>query len=646
MIRVVAGLVLSAVLSISAAWSEACVSSQHSVLYATGPVDLQSYTCRVQEAQDAAAVHVTFHSFSEALAGSLVMETALPELNEIIGRALIMKNEIYLEAKTLFEKFGSRTDFEAGTGVWAVRSGHAKIDYSKPIPKDTKGLRTIWNLTRQLPTMHSDRVFLKAASRTIATTDYWPKNFNMFYDCFDADLERILSCTNLWRYITPADFNPILTDLRELYQQVEKRLQRNRAEWRERPARDKIPDFERDFEYFRHLARRGWPKDLVFIETKIDPNECSGSEWSFKYKARPIMLDFVVLENLSDQSLRIDDLVGDKSKSDDIRPVSQSETLRRADDVLGLPAIVLAPKQRIVVPLRIRLADDTARLTDDDGWLEKSRKEQMDRALATYAKIQSLKPKSIIQERVGGLGSKRRVRKVRESFLPPMPPVVSDYIYGPELVLTGIMVGGKRLMLDGTRSNLSGAPSLGEFNASDMIVRPPRGEQSCPILYSWDEAERTWINLGKVIHEARGAGNVTTDVVTLPQLRTRFRLAEQEPEVAYIHDVRLTLALNDGRRIQLAPREAFAPVLPAHTSTDIEFELPADVSPNAVVKTEIEITGYYRRYSDIMSEELPPAEIVRNKLMGIGKPPLMCPRRPLPNTTPVSTPTGTNWYWR
>jgi len=651
-IRVVAGLVLSAVVSIPAAWSETCTPSRHAVRYASGPVDLQSFTCKTQEAQDATAVRVTFHSFSESLAGSLVMETALPELNEIVGRAVIMKNDVYQEIRSLFEKFGSRTDHDSGGSGWIVRSGHVEIDFSKPIPMDTKGddaksPRTVWRLTRPSSTMHSDRVFLKAASRTITTTDYWPKDFNMFYDCYDLDLERILSCTNLWRYITPADFNPILTDLRELYQQVEKRLQRNRAEWRERPARDKIPGFERDFEYFRHLARRGWQKELVFIQTKIDPNECSGSEWSFMYTTRPVMLDFVVLENVSDQNLRIDDLVGARSKSDDIRAMSESETLQRTSDGLGLPAIFLAPKQRIVVPLRIRLAEDKVPLSNDDGWREQSRKEAIDRAHATYAKIQSLKPKSVMEQRVGGLGGKGRVRKVRESFLSPVWPVVSDFVYGPELAVTGLVVGGKRLMLDQTRSNLSEAPSpLPDYNASDMIVRPPRAAASCPILYSWNDAEQTWINLGKVIHEARGAGNIATDVVTLPELRTRFRLAEEEPEVAYIQDVRLNLTLSDGRRIQLAPRDKFASVIPAHTSTEIEFELPADVSRDAVVKTEIEITGYYRRYSDIMAEEMPPAEMVRNTLMGIAKPPPMCLRRSLPYTVPVSTPTGARWYWR
>jgi len=99
---------------------------------------------------------------------------------------------------------------------------------------------------------------------------------------------------------------------------------------------------------------------------------------------------------------------------------------------------------------------------------------------------------------------------------------------------------------------------------------------------------------------ADGAEHSRTDRVTLPALRTRFRLAEEEAEASFIDHIKLNLTLRDGRFIALPPRQPIERVIRADTAVDIEFVLPAGITPDDVVTSEIEIKGYYRRYSELL----------------------------------------------
>ena len=87
----------------------------------------------------------------------------------------------------------------------------------------------------------------------------------------------------------------------------------------------------------------------------------------------------------------------------------------------------------------------------------------------------------------------------------------------------------------------------------------------------------------------------------------RFCLEEMEPEVSYIDRAELRLTLTDGRQIALKPKdpklfENDEHYILAYQSAIIEFERPAGVAPDKMVRAELSITGYYRRYKSIVSK--------------------------------------------
>jgi hypothetical protein len=162
-----------------------------------------------------------------------------------------------------------------------------------------------------------------------------------------------------------------------------------------------------------------------------------------------------------------------------------------------------------------------------------------------------------------------------------------------------------------TRTSTGDAPFPDRRGNKDVdlginkIAATPVGPRdgSCPILYSWREDAQAWIYHGKVLHNADGPEQAMTDRLSFPSLRTRFRIAEEEPEASFIDHVHLNLTLRDGRTVRLEPRQPVSHVIRANTAADVDFELPADISPNEVLKSEIEIGGYYRRYSEVLSAE-------------------------------------------
>ena len=209
-----------------------------------------------------------------------------------------------------------------------------------------------------------------------------------------------------------------------------------------------------------------------------------------------------------------------------------------------------------------------------------------------FQRIQ-MAPKSTIFER---RFEKREMAKVRESFAAPSWPARPDYNYGPEVELSGLSVGGAKVDFKKRSANFL-ALTIGE------------GYGSCPFVYSWSEAEKLWTNHGKVLEKAQGKEKRQSDVVSIAGLRLRWRIAEQEPELAHIHGARLVIESTDGKLISLQP--SYGPLasrLKARDNPlmllwgerhDLQFRLPPSVPASSVVSSRLEIVGYYDRYGQV-----------------------------------------------
>jgi hypothetical protein len=578
----------------SVARADVCVQGSHKLSYQDNTADVQDYRCALGADKNSPALRVTFYRLDEALAGSLV-KTAIPEIEEIMGRLTIIDNDVSKIAHTLFDSYGSHNtyDFTAANFTWTLRisddgnlgAANAEDDDAGPSPRSRKKpprptkVRDVWYLLRGDHSLTSKQIVMSAPTVTILNTDHWPdKPYKLFYDA--GCPAPYIACTTVWRYIAPPDFDLILNDIREYVRRADQKLKRT-------ASFDKIiPDYQKSLDLYRYLAQQGWPEDFLAVYTKIGLEECTGDVWSFTYGGRPLTLDVAILENISDQPIRIEDFIGSRNTSQNIRPVSAAGAGENAGSI-GLAAANLDAGAKLALPLRITFAHT------GDEWT-------LDSAEEMYNTIRSSK------QQVFDLGigktNPRNIRKTRDSFKEPEVPTASDYLYGPAMSLSGLVIDGKTYSIPNSANPASPNDAPTSNNLSFFVEVGP-ADGSCPVLFSWNEDAKSWISLGKILHRARGSENEMAETIKLPAFQSHFRLAETELEASFIKSITMKLTLDDDRVIELSPRQFSKGTIPAYSSIDFDFDLPSDISVNEIAQTAISINGYYERYSSIVAAE-------------------------------------------
>ncbi len=584
---------------------------------------IDSYYCTSGSGK---TIRITFLRLGEAMAGNLAMDEAIPELAPVYGNYTLLDNDVGKELTNIFRSYARKQVFPVDTVALSLR----KLEASRPdedSPNKWKSVllqsipgnapssaqeisRSFWSFSSSFMSMSelpgADQVNLPAAERTVNETRNWPGGFKQYIGCSPDRIrdftgkeqhEWIINCTILWRYVSLNDLNSLEADTRAA---------RSKAGWSIDPRGDWDSDaavYPRQFELFRYFGRKGWKPDLVLLQT--DTGECGG-DFRFTYTAPRISLYVVLIENMSNQRSNIDNVTFDQDKQTSLREIanvgaSQTTTVRDLN---------LDPHKAILIPLQIiatREFSKTSKVTtyDDDGKQTEEIINIERNAAASYKKL-----KSINQNRVFEVELSQKIRKICKSFQAPQLPERAEYKFGPSLTL-------RQLNFD-TKSFDIGAPSVsslflhrGEYQAPDSgqqqavteldLIQPKMGAASCPKLFSYDVASREWVNRGKIIDEARGADHEMTGTFALPPEVTQVRIAEEEPEVSYIRNVKLLLHLNDGRDAALAPiggiREPV--VIPAYSHKDFNFDVPEAFRRAGIESSQLSVTGYYVRLSSM-----------------------------------------------
>ncbi len=311
----------------------------------------------------------------------------------------------------------------------------------------------------------------------------------------------------------------------------------------------------RDIDLPLYFGKRRWPRHfVVLVATKSEPG-CGDGGWSIGFWRRDPVIDVVLIENISRQPISVDGLTGVSESDVALRTIQQSRSLRRGrSKPLTWTTRTLAPGDKLVIPVRITLPSPVTSGT----W------------------------------HISGDGAK---------------PKLVDYVYGPEIVVKGLNVDGERINLNKRASNLLALTTDCECG-------------SCPYVYYWDRKQDRWRRRGKVIHTANRLAAEGSETVSFEGLVSKFRIAEEEAELALINHARLVLELDDSQKLAIAPTR---PDLMAKDgrymkvfmgqAADVTFDLPEGLDASRVKRSHFSVTGYYRRYSDIIAETTPEARL-------------------------------------
>jgi hypothetical protein len=539
---------------------------------------LRSYLCRGETDPKSPQVRVEFHRLSDGAASILLQKQSSAGLEKVFGTPRIVENDVFKTYIDLMNRFGAvpEADIYPTLRVEVPRSEEKQF-YTDQV--NAEGIKALVNISR------GDGVY------------------NLFYPAAnEIDALRTRSLPPSLKYFYNGDStNPFMTFWRSLGSEdvtnysanagAFNRLLRRLRGKKHDPAGDQSPNVPTMLKLLQYVAGAQWPDDFVvmyaFVEAKKlaqrssaeDEGGCGDeviANLTFEIPYPTIIVDTLLIENISKAPVKINSLHGRRSSVSALRALgSDSAALTDASFELSR---MLAPGERLLVPTRISFVpqvwDGAPTTTNGADWSK------------------SMRASSQIQRRMGTSG-------LRANDANHAVPLLRTYLFGPELSIAGLTVNGKVVNFEQRSANFSD------------LVRSTEG-LSCPYLVSWDATSGTWTEHGKVLDKAPNQAREYTDAKSVAGFRSRFRIEEREPEIAFIKQVELVATLNNGVEITLKPSNVVAVAdregdylsLYWNQTVEFEFELPRDIAEDQIVTSRFAVTGHYRRYSALLSKAL------------------------------------------
>jgi hypothetical protein len=536
-------------------------------------VPLRSYLCRAETDPKSPQVRVEFHRLSDGAASTLLQKQSSAGLKKVFGTPRIIENDVFKTYTDLLDRFGAvpeQTGIPPSFRVEAPRSEERALHGDELSADGIKALVSIGSRDGVY------ELFYPAANEIEALrTRSLPASLKYFYSGDPADPKMML-----WRSLGPDDVTKY-SDNARAFNRLLRRLRGKKHD----PVDDKSPTVPVMLKLLNYMAGSRWPNDFVMMYASVDAKKLTrpssaGSEegcsdevianLTFEIPYPTIILDTMLIENVSDVPVNIDALQGSRSSVSTLRALGS--------DRAGLTnssfevSRMLAPGERLLVPTKISFVPQVWPTTTNS---------------ADWSKL--MRASTQIQKRIGtsGLLANDGNHAV---------PLLKTYLFGPELSIAGLTVNGKVISLEQRSANFSD------------LVRSIEG-LSCPYLVSWDATSQTWIEHGKVLDKAPNQAREYTETKSFPGFRSHFRVEEREPEIAFIKDVELVATLNTGVEIMLKPnkiattadREDDYLSLYWGQAADFEFKLPPNIEEDQIVTSRFSVTGYYRRYSALLA---------------------------------------------
>jgi hypothetical protein len=546
--------------------------------------DVRAYECRAVGA-GAPQIRAEFHRLSDVAASLIANGQSSELLKRAVGSPKLIESDVLKTYVDLLKRFGVTQELQDRADQWHVQADltiaapKGKSTPDVPDSLSTRTIRTIVGIYSQgyAPAYPAAREVSALRNKTV------PADTKYFYSascleradggvgesaCRKYDTRRF--SMHFWRGMRLGDVTNYSTNL-----QAFNRMFRNVSGRAIEPG-DRINEtVPSDLKLVQHLAGDIWPDDFVILTaTKQHEHGRGGgadaeiADWSAGYWPRKILVDAVLIENVSNQSITVGALLGNRIATPRLRVAASQPFTATAAKAVDMSETI-APGERLIVFTKITFVPNDTFFMDIlvDG--QKSGE---------------------IRNRVGANG-------FQEGGAGHGVPAFKNYAFGPELTVSGFILDGKSVAL-------SGKPSA---NFNDMVVSRVTG--SCPYLLSWDNKQHQWIEHGKILDQSPREELEYSELRTFAGFRGRFRIEEREPEAAYIRRAVLTVTLHDGRSITLEPKGErqrsgdghYLPILFGE-GVDIEFVLPEGTPEEAVKESRLTVTGYYVRYSRALSK--------------------------------------------
>ena len=412
--------------------------------------------------------------------------------------------------------------------------------------------------------------------------------------CDKFDKSKVI--TRFWRYLSEQDLINANNNLKEFNNLMKIALEElkkaNPDNYGDEPWKINSDELRRIRDLMAHLGGGNWPDKFLLISADRGGDSCEENNfpgiggWSFKTYNRTTLLDVILVENVSKVPLTIDGLLAASISEPRLR--LETENQQTGDSLVEMSE-TLRPGERLLIPVKISFGP--ADLTKFFAFPLTGKK--------IYAEI-------------GAHGFKGNT----DGYASPSK---DTYVFGEEFAVSGLRVGGERI-------DFKEEPNF-------LSLTLASGTGSCPYLTSWDEERKEWVEHGKVLHKAPDQAREYTDTIMLSGFRSRFRLVEREAELASIDAAELAVVLKGGTTLFLATDDK---ALAAKDGTylrlalgevaELDFKLPEGIAEDDVIESKLSLTGFYERYSKILSTQAATEPRLMQSVLGQSKAAVRGPR--------------------
>jgi hypothetical protein len=558
-----------------------CVEDPRTVSLDNGNVlRIKSYLCSIGKDDNSSKLRIEFHRLSAIAARLAFAPTPSNYIKQLMGDPHIVKNDVFNELSYISQHFGINQDTNTTPSLYIfvdAKAGHLLGGPTPPKRFEIHGvIPTIFG-SEQTPAVDIPYPALKDFSEL--QKKHIPDNVYFFYYPKCDDLNSSSECMMFWRGMTVEDINSYTSNVMS-YNNLIKKIARSDIDYRVLKLNQVVPGY---LPLVKYLAGdQKLPADFVPMITdsrRTSPPaseiECGGvgvggQEWKYDAIPRSMTIDAVLIANVSGNPISIDALIGERVAGPRLRPSSASE-FTGAQGSLDM-STTLAPGAEIIVPVKLEFGFRNLSSRRDNY--------KLDDLLRFHRESDK------IAKRLGSNGYVNSADKYRF-------PAFVDYTFGPEWRVSGVVANSNRI-------------EIAKRAASFTDVAFVETEGSCPYLMSFDPSLRDWVMYGKILHSASEESLETTQTVAFSGFRSRFRLEEREPEIAFIDHAELQVNFGDGRSISLNPRNTGQKTEGSRSfrlfwgeATELVFQLPHGIEADKVVQSRLVVTGYYRRYSAI-----------------------------------------------